>query len=512
MQWVDRLLRPVRKAMLRERAPSKKNVDAAEALPALSLPRFTGGDVVDPITGEARVLNIPHRFDPNCIDWNFLGHGKLWAYHLNYFGWLELLDDATAKTVMLDYSVRITASGIGAEPYPSSRRIQHWISVLLRWQNREPRILLTLYKDACRVAALPEFHLQANHLLQNALAVHAAAHFFADERLFKQSRELLLNEVTAQFLPDGSHVERSASYTADLCASFMRCIHLQQRSGRFNDELLTARLTSAVEGMLGWLDAYSFSDDSMAAIGDSSVDMMPPLDELRKAAKSLGINGKAIALRESGYRMVGGKNWEAVFNVGSPGPDYQPGHSHADSLTFCLHANGAPLVVDVGVSTYERNERRAWERRTSAHNTVVVAEESSSDVWASFRMGRRARVRILQEDASFIAACHDGYRRLGVRHVRNFDWNVPRVLKINDQLEGKRISEAISYLHFHPDVKLEQLTESSWEANGCRVSFSGMTNILAEPYSWAEGFNLLRPATRLRCAWGATSTGICFDI
>ncbi len=32
-------------------------------------------------------LNLTYRFD-NKIDWNFTGHGMLWAYNLNYFEFL----------------------------------------------------------------------------------------------------------------------------------------------------------------------------------------------------------------------------------------------------------------------------------------------------------------------------------------------------------------------------------------------------------------------------------------
>lgn len=512
VQWTDRLLRPLRARMLRTHSPSTEHLDAGRSLAQVSLPRFATSDIFDPISGGASFLNLYHRFDPRGIDWNFSSHGKLWTYHLNYFGWLERLDDAaTVLTVMQDFCRRTNATNTGTEIYPASRRIQHWISATLQHGLRDEEILARLYADAWRVARLPEHHLQANHLLQNAFAIFAAAHFFDDRKLFHRAKNLLLNQLARQVLPDGGHIERSASYTTDLCARLLWCLHLQRHTSRHSDPILQQQMRHAATRMVGWLEAYAFPDGSLAAIGDSSPDMMPPLHALKEAADALGISAPKSILRESGYRKVLGKHWEAVVNVGSPTPAYQPGHSHADALTFCIHAYEKPLVVDAGISTYERTERRAWERSTEAHNTVVVDRRSSSDVWASFRMGKRARVQILGEESSIIVAAHGGCQKPAMRHERWFDSrSSSRVLRIADALGRRGDFEVVSFLHFHPDVHIVQTGNRRWRANRCRIFFLGMSSVTAESYQWAAGFNLLRPATRLRCVWGPHTTAIRF--
>lgn len=70
---------------------------------------------------------------------------------------------------------------------------------------------------------------------------------------------------------------------------------------------------------------------------------------------------------------------ELLADVGSIGPDYQPGHAHADTFNFVLYLNERPIIVDTGTSTYEVNEIRFYERSTAAHNTVVVAGKNSSE-------------------------------------------------------------------------------------------------------------------------------------
>ena len=54
------------------------------------------------------------------------------------------------------------------------------------------------------------------------------------------------------------------------------------------------------------------------------------------------------------------------------------------------------MVTDVGVSTYEKNERRHLERSTASHNCISWGD-NSSDVWSGFRVGRRANVKLLQD-------------------------------------------------------------------------------------------------------------------
>ena len=68
------------------------------------------------------------------------------------------------------------------------------------------------------------------------------------------------------------------------------------------------------------------------------------------------LNSRAFG--QSGYRTLTSRALTLVANVGSIGPTYQPGHAHADELHFELYHHGQPVVTDVGVSTYEKNERR----------------------------------------------------------------------------------------------------------------------------------------------------------
>ena len=85
-----------------------------------------------------------------------------------------------------------------------------------------------------------------------------------------------------------------------------------------------------------------------------------------------------------------GDPWTVFFDVGPVGPDYQPGHAHADTLALETSYRGSRLFVDPGTFAYDRDERRHYDRSTAAHNTVCIDGRDSSEVWHIFRVGRRA--------------------------------------------------------------------------------------------------------------------------
>jgi hypothetical protein len=158
-------------------------------------------------------------------------------------------------------------------------------------------------------------------------------------------------------------------------------------------------------------------------------------------------------LRESGYARLERGDAVLIADVGEIGPDEQPGHAHADTLSFEFSLHGERVIVDAGTSNYENSAQRAWERSTPAHNTVSIDGGNSSEVWSTFRVGRRARVRDVSAGETqtelTVKGCHDGFR--GVLHCRT--WRLrDRELVIEDHLSAKRNADA--YLHFAPGTKL----------------------------------------------------------
>ena len=192
-----------------------------------------------------------------------------------------------------------------------------------------------------------------------------------------------------------------------------------------------------------------------------------------------------LNLSSSGYRKFLGNNYECIIDVGPLGPDYIPGHAHADMLNFVLYIDNKPVIVDVGISTYEKNEQRQIERSTSSHNTVVLENENQSDVWGGFRVGKRAQLNILNDKTDFIEAEHNGYRP--IMHKRSFDFN-SKGIKVLDTL-SKPSDNAVAIFHFYPNLTVRVNGISLVIDEKYSIQFSNSTNIVIEDYNYPLGYN-----------------------
>jgi uncharacterized heparinase superfamily protein len=144
-----------------------------------------------------------------------------------------------------------------------------------------------------------------------------------------------------------------------------------------------------------------------------------------------------------------------LVDVGEIGPDYLPGHAHADTLAFEWSLDGHRLCVNAGISTYAADAERLRQRGTGAHNTVQVDAADSSEVWSSFRVARRARPFDVAwgegDQRAWVRAAHDGYRRLPGRVVHRRELALgPRQLVIEDVLTG-HFESAVARFRLHPD-------------------------------------------------------------
>jgi len=204
----------------------------------------------------------------------------------------------------------------------------------------------------------------------------------------------------------------------------------------------------------------------------------------------LGLNvEQKTMLKESGYRKFENRKFELLADVGEIGPSYQPGHAHADTLSFVLYINGKAVIVDGGTSTYHSGALRLKERGTAAHNTVTVRNKNSSEVWSSFRVARRAKVKILRDEENILTAQHDGYRHLGAIHQRT--WQVAeKQVVITDTLRGKLL-EGKAHLHFAPQC-VPQQKGNTIEMGNMSITFENANCIEVMPAQLPDGYNQFR--------------------
>jgi uncharacterized heparinase superfamily protein len=206
-------------------------------------------------------------------------------------------------------------------------------------------------------------------------------------------------------------------------------------------------------------------DREFAFFNDCALGIAPTHEQLERYAER--VTGKESSgsgseqgtrqLAASGFtRLVSGP-WTVLLDTGSAGPKEQPAHAHAGTLSLEASLLGHRLIVNSGTSTYAPGDARLHERGTAAHSCVQVGQLDSSQVWASFRMGRRARVTATEltsgADGSWsVEATHDGYAHLpGGPLVRRRVTVDAHALRIRDWA-GPYPDGAVSRFHLHPDV------------------------------------------------------------
>lgn len=234
-------------------------------------------------------------------------------------------------------------------------------------------------------------------------------------------------------------------------------------------------------------------------VNDSAYNIAPTSESLFKYAGRLGIASGPARLADSGYRMIRLYGFELFVDIGNIGPDYIPGHAHSDTLNFILYINKKPIIVERGTSVYEASTTRCLERSTQSHNTVVVNGSDQSEMWASFRVGRRAKIIYCEETDRHISAAHNGYRTFGITHERVWQWNEGELV-VTDHLiqsESRKLDQAFAMLHFHPEIMVE-INDQTLKAGPLLINFEGHQNLVLQEYDFALGFNKTQKAIALR--------------
>ena len=446
------------------------------------------------------------------IDWNYADHGKLWTYNLNYFDFLNQQSDGlggaiesqTGLTLIRDFIAQTNSLNDGLKPYPTSLRITNWMQFLSRNQIQDDAINRHLYAQAGLLRWRLEYHLAGNHLLENGFALLTAALYFRHNAWFRRGAKLVRTELLTQILADGGHNERSPMYHQILLDRLLDVLLALKHDTWHNDPTLISFLAEKATRMLGWLNVITFRNGDVPMMNDAAFYIAPSTAQLRAKAVRVGLTASrsvsSPTTEATGYRKFAFPRYELVADVGAVGPGHQPGHAHADTFSFVLYVDNQPLLVDSSTSTYEIGTRRTWERSTAAHNTVDVMGVNSSEVWAGFRVGRRARTTVLADREATLTARHDGYRHLGLVHERT--WLVDSGhIQITDHLTGTETAATKNYvgvarLHFHPDVPVS-LVGVSINAGAVRITFASVPapELRLIAYDMADGFNRLRPAT-----------------
>jgi len=483
-----------------------------DSLPDVPLFRAAGprgGELVRHLAaGEFEHLNRREFIGRQRPDWR-LGRrtaNRLWTITLHYHAWAYELAAAVrrggseaheAEELLIEYLgdwiERCDVSVPGARdlawnPYAISTRVGWWgqmCRLLGRtWFEMRPQFAETLWQSLWRQAEYVyrhlEWDLRGNHLLRDACGLAWAARLLDEPRARRwmaRATRLALSQADEQILADGGHFERSPMYHLHVMNDVLTLASL------VDDADARASLRQTWRRMAGFARWMRHPDGQIPLFNDAALGCGASPAESLQAGMTVvdSADDRAAALPRGGrhFEATGlvawhGGRWSLFFDAGEVGPDCQPGHAHADSLTLECSVDGARLFIDPGTFAYDDDETRRYDRSTAAHNTVCVDGLDSSEVWHVFRVGARARPRGVHvefdADSFSAAAAHDGYEGLegAPRHARRVVARDDGPLEIHDRIDGTGQHRATGGWLIDPAWRV-QSAPSGWElTNGSR--------------------------------------------
>jgi len=435
--------------------------------------RARTGDWVTPPARQASMTG-PDSFrflnhDATAPGWNDPAQEKLWLYNLHYFDDLNAQGAAQRGDWHRDLLARWIAqnpptAGTGWEPYPTSLRIVNWVKWALAGNLMPTTVQASLALQARWLMQRLEWHLLGNHLFANAKALVLAGLFLegAEAKTWlAKGLAIVARQLPEQVLSDGGNFERSPMYHAIFLEDVLDLINAAQAFGQVPAATVHGWRETAIR-MLDFMAGLTHPDGGIALFNDAAFGIAPTPHDLADYAARLGIVAPCGSDRlrhwsDSGYIRLENDAAVALLDVAPVGPDYLPGHAHADTLSFELSLRGRRVIVNGGTSRYGADAERQRERATAWHSTVEVAGADSSEVWGGFRVARRAypfdlkkhsENNILEVDCS-----HDGYCRLPGRPVHRRVWRLsPGSLTVRDHVSGG--APALARFILHPGLAL----------------------------------------------------------
>ena len=324
----------------------------------------------------------------------------------------------------------------------------------------------------------------------------------------KFSRIHLEREISAQFLEDGVHFEKSVPYHRLVLELGLLAALAAARSGAS----LKSKTLSRLQLATSYLAAVRRPDDLSPNIGDNdnahilAFDPLPVRDHralLELAACLLGegnvwceeqatsippllfgvntvcqphVNLQLSQNKVSHYFFQAGGMCIAktskdffICDFGEVGTCGRGGHGHNDLFSFELALKDDLLFIDLGCSVYTGDQqKRNKYRSTVSHNTVQVDSmeiAEMSGVWEIANTAVPCDVAMNEAESGVqFQASHDGYTRLSdpVRCTRTFNMNFDKdYFLCKDEIQCNTGHTIKRFLHCHPKLVVEMRETSA---------------------------------------------------
>ena len=415
----------------------------------------------------------------------------LWTYNLCYFNFLfqKKIPVKNKIDLIKSFSKSYKSVRYGKEPYPTSLRIINILKFISSHNINNNVIIDLVWKDVCNLKTNIEYHILANHILENCFALYFASKYFDSPQLKKKSWEMLKLQLLEQTTNEGAHYEYSPMYHNLLLYRLLDCLQLALLTNSDSEVNFLSKIASK---MFLWSKKIVWKNSNFPQINDSLNFFTIRNDFLHRYLNFLNVTeiDENDLLNSNYLKFFSNNNYEIIFKIHSFSPYYQPGHSHADNLSILMCVKNYEILVDPGYSTYLNNKKRMLQRSTRYHNTVSIDNINSSNIWSSFRVGKRYKLVESNYGADFSSAkiC---YANHNITHLRSLKYYTNKIL-ISDEISSD--SKPTLNWHFHPDCKVSELKKNTFMIERdnvlLEISFSGkIFDMKIVPYQYCIGYN-----------------------
>ena len=383
--------------------------------------------------------------------WRYNNKTALWNYHLHYFDYLLQLKEMDGIALIDNWITHNPPKiAIAWDPYPISLRVVNWIKFIAKYNISDQAFYKSLYLQGYCLFKQREYHLLANHLFKNIVALLFLGFLFNNSKWINWTLKELKKQLQEQTTTNGYHFEFSPTYHSLFIKDILDIYNLLSNNSEKTE--ISYILEKKIKQGLHWLDYFS-KDGAYYKINDINFEGCPSPVELVSYAKMLDIKYSKSEKISGEYPIIRNNGLEIMMYCVPVSPKYNPAHSHADISSILLWFKNKEILIETGNYDYEESSEREYSRSTKAHNTISINSADQNDNWKVFRIGRRAKILEKCYKRDMINCSHNGYDKYGVIHERSIK-KISEGFQINDMLKCKKRSSFELFYHFAPGLEL----------------------------------------------------------
>ena len=396
----------------------------------------------------------------NFNNWSYNSPNLLWEYNLFYFDFLfsrkfisnkSLCLKLINKCIIISY---LKKKHTMWDAYPTSMRLINLIKFCIFHNINSYKINESIFNHIEHLKKNLEYRLDANHLLTNLIAINFGNLFLkSEDNTSLEYNKILFNEIKIQF-ENYLHYEKTPSYHNLLTEKLIEYIIVKKylKIKISNNEYLL------IKNLINTSKNFSHPDNYPVFFNDTNFDCLnfKQLEKLFKTNfKKINFSFSEKQLDRS-FLVLKNKKIFLISKCCGPNPVFNPGHSHADVLSFEVSLNNKRFIINKGISTYSDIKQRNKERSTKSHNCLYINDENSSQIWSLFRIGKKSKIKELNINLKkkIIECSHDGFSKIFKNILHKRKWNIiSNKIFIDDKIIGYSGDFFLNF-NFSPAVKL----------------------------------------------------------